>query len=284
MGHPVVVWAHGIPFIPVYADYYAAVGSRLRKYLWLLTTKASHAKLKHEGWHLGEVVVSPKKLPSPTDTTFNVDFDTYDWSKFSPVPTFKCSTIRHILLFHGPSLTITRPTNIHGFHPSAGASRDDIANRPNDVDNTTWSNWTDAPYQNERTAPVESIQLQATNNPTATDQNTGANNPTIEQDTTDVAVNTTHHHPTSHLAVNTRESPSESPSVNGKDASSQGRSTPHAGLTLKRMVHRNRTETTVTATTPSVTHQAMTHLMESRASNTTETFPAFSPTTRLHDT
>ncbi|KAJ6190943.1 hypothetical protein N7519_000964 [Penicillium mononematosum] len=38
-GDPVVIWAHGIPFIPVYADYYALVGSHLHKYMWLLTKK-----------------------------------------------------------------------------------------------------------------------------------------------------------------------------------------------------------------------------------------------------
>ncbi|OQE13715.1 hypothetical protein PENFLA_c044G07835 [Penicillium flavigenum] len=88
IGEPVIVWAHGLSFIPVFAEYYALAGSHLRKYMWLLTKKMSHTKIKHHGWHPGEMVVSPKKLRTPTDTatTFNVDFDTHDWSKFSPVP------------------------------------------------------------------------------------------------------------------------------------------------------------------------------------------------------
>ncbi|KAJ5267967.1 hypothetical protein N7524_006007 [Penicillium chrysogenum] len=44
-GEPGIVWAH---FIPVFADYYALVGSHLRKYMWLPTKKMSHAKIQHQ--------------------------------------------------------------------------------------------------------------------------------------------------------------------------------------------------------------------------------------------
>lgn len=96
---PVIMWAYGLPFIPIFANYYALVGSHLRKYMWLLTKKMSHAKTKHQGWHLGEIVVSAKKLPPPADTTFKVDFGTHNWSKFSPVPTLNCATKRQVLVF-----------------------------------------------------------------------------------------------------------------------------------------------------------------------------------------
>jgi hypothetical protein len=42
---PVIVWAHGLPFIPVLADYHALAGSHLRKHMWLLTKIMSHAKI-----------------------------------------------------------------------------------------------------------------------------------------------------------------------------------------------------------------------------------------------
>ncbi|KAJ6190942.1 hypothetical protein N7519_000963 [Penicillium mononematosum] len=96
--------AYGIPFILVFSDYYALVDSHRRKYLWLVSKKVSHAKIAHPGWHIGEIVVSPKKLRPPSDTTFSVDFETYDWSKFTPVPTLNCATKRLLLAFQGSSL------------------------------------------------------------------------------------------------------------------------------------------------------------------------------------
>lgn len=146
MGHPVVIWAHGMPFIPVYADYYALVGSRLRKYMWLVTTKTSHAKLRHNGWQLGEIAVSPRNIAEPSETTaFSVDLDTYDWSKFSPVPTFNCATRRYILAL--PTCVLTRPTNVRDFHPYTGPSGNNTACRPSDIDERTWANRLTSPYQ-----------------------------------------------------------------------------------------------------------------------------------------
>jgi hypothetical protein len=45
VGEPVIVWAHGLPFIPVLADYHALAGSHLRKHMWLLNKIMSHAKI-----------------------------------------------------------------------------------------------------------------------------------------------------------------------------------------------------------------------------------------------
>ncbi|KAJ5471196.1 hypothetical protein N7530_008553 [Penicillium desertorum] len=75
----------------------------------------SNAKIKHQRWHLGEIVVSPKKLRPSTDTAFDVDFDTHYWSKFSPVPTFNCATKRQVLVFQSSDLILT-PRNIRMFH------------------------------------------------------------------------------------------------------------------------------------------------------------------------
>ncbi|KAJ5478985.1 hypothetical protein N7530_004494 [Penicillium desertorum] len=111
---------------------------------WTLTKKVSHAKLKHTGWHLGEITVS---LRPPSDTTSNVDFDSYDWSKFTPVPIDR-ATKRLILAFQGTSLVMTPPPNIRGFHPAAGPTKTSPANRPNDIDEPTWSSMADASYQN----------------------------------------------------------------------------------------------------------------------------------------
>jgi hypothetical protein len=99
--------------------------------MWLLTNKMSQVNIKHQGWHLGGIIVSPKKLrpPTDTDTACNVDFDTHDWSKFSPVPTFNCATKRQVLVFQGSGFILTPPTHIRGLHPSAGPTRHTIANR-----------------------------------------------------------------------------------------------------------------------------------------------------------
>ncbi|OQE90770.1 hypothetical protein PENNAL_c0011G09404 [Penicillium nalgiovense] len=82
---PVIMWAYGLPFIPIFANYYALEDEPCQD--------------QAPRWHLGEIVVSAKKLPPPADTTFKVDFGTHNWSKFSPVPTLNCATKRQVLVF-----------------------------------------------------------------------------------------------------------------------------------------------------------------------------------------
>ncbi|KAJ6180983.1 hypothetical protein N7519_011444 [Penicillium mononematosum] len=124
-------------------------GSHLHKYMWLLTKKVAYAKMKHTGRHLGEVTVSPKELRAPfdSDTAFNVDFDSYDWSKFTPIPTFDCATKRLVLALQGSGVIITPPANIRGFNPAAGPTKTNFANRLVDIDQTTWSSMANASYQ-----------------------------------------------------------------------------------------------------------------------------------------
>lgn len=57
-GESVVIWAQGIPFISVLADYYALVFSHLRRYRWQPTKKVSHPPRKFDlrlkfSWHHG---------------------------------------------------------------------------------------------------------------------------------------------------------------------------------------------------------------------------------------
>lgn len=47
MGHPVILWAFGIPFVAVYANYYIMRGSSCRPHIWLLTKKPGHYQLSN---------------------------------------------------------------------------------------------------------------------------------------------------------------------------------------------------------------------------------------------
>ncbi|OQD69106.1 hypothetical protein PENPOL_c002G06214 [Penicillium polonicum] len=69
--------------------------------LWATQSSRATPKLNHEGWYLGVIVVSLKRLRPPADVTlaFNVDFDSYDWSKLTPIPTFNCATRQQELIF-----------------------------------------------------------------------------------------------------------------------------------------------------------------------------------------
>jgi hypothetical protein len=179
---------------------------------WTLTKKVSHAKLKHTGWHLGEITVS---LRPPSDTTSNVDFDSYDWSKFTPVPIDR-ATKRLILAFQGTSLVMTPPANIRGFHPAAGPTKTSPANRPNDIDEPTWSSMADASYQNITTfspldrSAVYTVRTTTWRHPQDPDPK-GAPQPS-EANTLAVEANISNH-PSAHLHVNTRDEPSQSPSL-----------------------------------------------------------------------
>ncbi|KAJ6178514.1 hypothetical protein N7519_008975 [Penicillium mononematosum] len=92
MGAPVVVWAFGLPFTAVYRDYYAMVGSRLRKYIWLVTKKTSGDALRHIGFHFGEIVAPRDKLPAVIDqkTTLHINAENYDWTHFKEIPSICC--------------------------------------------------------------------------------------------------------------------------------------------------------------------------------------------------
>ncbi|KAF4764752.1 hypothetical protein HAV15_001256 [Penicillium sp. str.  len=53
VGHSVVLWAFGQPFIPVYGDYYLLCGSHLRPYLWQWSKKRRGKALPYRGFHSG---------------------------------------------------------------------------------------------------------------------------------------------------------------------------------------------------------------------------------------
>ncbi|KAJ6178257.1 hypothetical protein N7519_008718 [Penicillium mononematosum] len=116
MGDPVVVWAFDLPFIAVYRDYYAMVGSHLRKYIWLVTKKTSGDALTHKGFHFGEIVARPDKLPQAVNpkTTLHIDAEDYDWTHFKDAPSMRCVANNLILTYYHGDLTLTRPTNIAG--------------------------------------------------------------------------------------------------------------------------------------------------------------------------
>ncbi|KXG52752.1 uncharacterized protein PGRI_080080 [Penicillium griseofulvum] len=99
------------------------VGSRLRKYLWLITKKASRDALPHKGFHFGEIVAPPDKLNTVNDPkrTLNIDAENYDWLYFKETPTVRYVTNNLLLTYSDNLLVLTRPTKIVGFHPAFGS-------------------------------------------------------------------------------------------------------------------------------------------------------------------
>jgi hypothetical protein len=70
--------------------------------------------LLHKGFHFGEIVAPPDKLPrtvNPT-TTLHIEAENYDWSHFKDVPSIRWVADNLILTYYRGSLTLTRPTNI----------------------------------------------------------------------------------------------------------------------------------------------------------------------------
>lgn len=67
MGEPVILWAFGLPFLPVYADYYVFTGSKWRHYLWLINKKTRHESLPTRGLRFGQFLA-----PTPTTVTDNI--------------------------------------------------------------------------------------------------------------------------------------------------------------------------------------------------------------------
>jgi hypothetical protein len=56
-GDPVIIWAHGIPFVPVFSDYYALVGSHLRvvELMYTLTWRPGPTRPSYQlGWKADE--------------------------------------------------------------------------------------------------------------------------------------------------------------------------------------------------------------------------------------
>lgn len=58
----VVVWAHGLPFLPDFSNYYLLAGAGLRHYLWTLDKKHKHKDLTSTGMHFGQVVALPANI------------------------------------------------------------------------------------------------------------------------------------------------------------------------------------------------------------------------------
>ena len=64
MGETVVLWAFGLPFLPVYAGYYVLTGSRWRHHLWLIDRKTRHESLPSRSLQFGQFFVPAPTTPS----------------------------------------------------------------------------------------------------------------------------------------------------------------------------------------------------------------------------
>lgn len=88
MGGAVVVWAHGVPFLPVFSDCYILTGAKLRHYPWNLDTKHRHGDMIGRRLHFGEIVAPPSEIG---DNALHMDDDEQVLQRFPVVPILRCS-------------------------------------------------------------------------------------------------------------------------------------------------------------------------------------------------
>ncbi|KAJ5500893.1 hypothetical protein N7527_012014 [Penicillium freii] len=142
MGGAVVVWAHGLPFPPVFSDYYLFAGAGLRHYLWTMDKKHRYKALTSPGMHFGEVVASPADIG---ENALEMEYDEQDWQRFPVVPTLRCSPTDLVLLFGKDKFTLGSLPYIVGFHPSGTKALKTVA-QPDSISDDMWRKMELDPY------------------------------------------------------------------------------------------------------------------------------------------
>ncbi|CAI7565293.1 unnamed protein product [Penicillium viridicatum] len=143
MGGAVVVWAHGLPFLPVFSDYYLLAGAGLRHYLWTMDKKHGHKALTSTGMHFGEVVASPADIG---ENALEMEYDEQDWQRFPVAPTLRCSPTNLVLLFRKDKFTLGSLPYIVGFHPNSGTKALKTVAQPDSISDDMWRKMESAPY------------------------------------------------------------------------------------------------------------------------------------------
>lgn len=145
-GEPVVLWAFGIPFLPVYSDYYLLCGSHLRPYLWQLTHKPKGKSLPYRGCRFGQVVGPIKRLSAlqGNDTTLIIDHDSPEKTKFSV--DLRYSPTDLVMTYGDNSVVLTTLTNLTAFHPKSGLKGNQVMDKPSGVTEEAWDTAKAAPY------------------------------------------------------------------------------------------------------------------------------------------
>jgi hypothetical protein len=121
MGEPVILWAFGLPFLPVYADYYVFTGSKWRHYLWLLDKKTRHESLPTRGLRFGQFLAS---VPTtPTDNMLHLDIDSGEHD-------FQFNHTDLVAVFLHDGITLTKLPNVAGLQSQSGPKAMLVMDRP----------------------------------------------------------------------------------------------------------------------------------------------------------
>ncbi|KAJ5392786.1 hypothetical protein N7465_011760 [Penicillium sp. CMV-2018d] len=139
----VVVWAHGLPFLPVFSDYYLLAGAGLRHYLWTMDKKHKHKALTSTRMHFGEAVASPADIG---ENALEMEHDEQDRQRFPAAPTLRCSPTNLVLLFGKDKFTLGSLPYIVGFHPNSGTKALKTVAQPDSISDDIWRKMELAPY------------------------------------------------------------------------------------------------------------------------------------------
>ncbi|KAK4865000.1 hypothetical protein LT330_001623 [Penicillium expansum] len=143
MGDAVVIWAHGLPFLPVFGGYYILTGARLRHYTWILDKKRRRRDMPITGIHFGEVVAPPTQIG---DNPLQMQYDDGEWRRFHSRLTMRCSPTDLIMTYTRDIMILTPLPYIIGFHPHSGELPRWTMDQPDDISDEHWRKLIAKPY------------------------------------------------------------------------------------------------------------------------------------------
>jgi hypothetical protein len=139
MGDTVILWAFGLPFLPVYADYYVLTGSRWRHQLWLIDRKTRHKSFPTHSLQFGQFLASVPTTSSANELHLDFDSSEYD---------FRFNHTDLVAVFLPDGITLTTLPNIVGLRPQSGPNALLVMDRPGLISE---NEWTQAAQQYTRT-------------------------------------------------------------------------------------------------------------------------------------
>lgn len=148
-GGGVVMWMHGLPFVPIFSGYYVLVGAKFRHYLWIADKKQRNRDMSPDmkGLRFGQIVLPPDCVG---DDTLQMEYDEKDWQRFPATLSVRCSSTDNVLLYHKDVIHLTPLPHIIGFHPHSGHKAAYIMDQPVDVADTLWRQMLDTPYSHAK--------------------------------------------------------------------------------------------------------------------------------------
>ncbi|KAJ6131812.1 hypothetical protein N7471_007027 [Penicillium samsonianum] len=144
-GDPVIIWAFGLPFIPVYTGYYAMVGQNWSKHLWQLDHKVHNKKLSDRGFTFGQVIAPWISDTPRSDYAVHIDWDDLSTEPWAHRDIKKPSLVEHpsdmVLTVGNGRAMLTPLHNFVGFHPAIGPFKSRKATRPTGPDGIRAKAW-----------------------------------------------------------------------------------------------------------------------------------------------